>query len=208
MNEITLLLIYASIIVAVLSTEITEYMKSASLLAGYGLLTALITILEGEIIGGIVNLVIVGGIIPYLIIRTTKSLEIDHEKEKFTGKMTLVTVLLVSLGLVSSLLFVTTQYDWVVAVSATLAFVGVFCMVTKGNLIKIVVGFTLFDSALHLLLSLYSVQFELPLDLAVITLATTSGLLLAVDIMILYLAKKTYTKLGTLDSWSLGRLKG
>lgn len=208
MNEITLLLIYASIIVAVLSTEITEYMKSASLLAGYGLLTALITILEGEIIGGIINLVIVGGIIPYLIIRTTKSLEIDHEKEKFTGKVTLVTVLLVSLGLVSSLLFVTTQYDWVVAVSATLAFVGVFCMVTKGNLIKIVVGFTLFDSALHLLLSLYSVQFELPLDLAVITLATTSGLLLAVDIMILYLAKKTYTKLGTLDSWSLGRLKG
>ena len=85
--------------------------------------------------------------------------------------------------------------------------VGTYALILKGNLIKMAIGYTIYDSALHVFFSLYALQYEAPELLMILALTVIDGLLLGIVVTILYLAINMYQKTGTIDSWSLRRLR-
>ncbi|MEQ9714113.1 MAG: NADH-quinone oxidoreductase subunit K [Candidatus Asgardarchaeum sp.] len=206
MSEITLALIYITVVVAAVTVELTHFKRVAITLTLYGILTTLLTILEGEIIGSILNLIVVGIVIPLLIIKVAQKIDFK-EKEKYFSTATVVIALVFAVGLVTVLLFAVPVVDWKLSIALALAGVGTYALILKGNLIKMAIGYTIYDSALHVFFSLYALQYEAPELLMILALTVIDGLLLGIVVTILYLAINTYQKTGTIDSWSLRRLR-
>ncbi|MGQ4913527.1 MAG: NADH-quinone oxidoreductase subunit K [Candidatus Asgardarchaeia archaeon] len=206
MNEIILMLIYLTVIVAAITVELMNFKKVVIALSIYGIVTTIITLLNGELIGSIINFITIGVLVPLLILNASKKVGFT-EKEKYFGTITTIISLAIAISVTTIGLFIVHTINWEFVLAITLITIGTYALAVKGNLIKIVVGYTIYDSAFHLLFSLYAVLYEPPETLTLTVLIATSVILLGVVASILYLAIHNYQKTGVIDSWSLRRLK-